>query len=1771
MRIAAKQAEKTGCYLYNPAGRFDGTKTALLKHGALRYGNMRKYSSPAIIVLLAFLCPCFSIAFADVPGAPIKPQIHYQDDKKDVDYEELIGIIDDALEEESLRKQEFDEEVDDLVDVLDEIVPPPPLEQEEPPPPEVDYTVAGDKAEELNVKFPRVDMLLQKLDEAVNKISSKKRRPKTWLDAAREHAERERKEEELKWKRASEKKQAEEAQRESAKKEPPVKTEPAEEKPTEGTQTETEPEKTAEKKKAQERPKKKTAKESTPDKTEKKPAQETAPVQAMPVEPVKKKESPARARDKKKEKRLLSDEEPHVTAEELGVEFPRVDRLLDSLDEGDESVPAPPPPLETEPDTKIKNVEIKESKPAPPPPAAADKESQPVSETNAAKPAQPQPRPAPAPEKQEPPSPAPVPSAGQAESDTTTTEETRIEIKTTSKIVVEEEKAAPPEATAEAEKKPADAQEEKAAESELPPPPAPAKIELDDRSEPVTAKAAPKQDTEKATFPETTEEKKPAAEAEKKASAETAKPAPPEPEAAPETKKETQPEPEGQIDRLMKGLGETQEEKDEGREELDFQERIEWLIYDIDMVGEKKEKSAPGTAPSEEPGEEPAEGHEQADDTTKEKEPSAPTAPEPEPAAANEEQPGPPPAEVEKKTEVTPTETPEPQPAPEKEPESPPAAASPAPVEKKAPEPTTEPTGEPDRQTGAQTPPPPEPVPAPGTIVDTSPPPPSIVDNSGAAAPREKKDKEQNVTLSGFRYLKYRMYGAGGSESEFLSREGLTHQSEKVEQGTNLSLNAEIGDKTKLSGSFYEMPRQERDMMFRMEHSHYGTTYGDFTARFEGGQLSPFAKETNGFQVDYSTSLTDVMFLVSKSESQTRTSRFTGRNIKGPYDLNARDIIPDKVTVKLNDQVLSPDEYILDEFLGEISFFEILGPTDVITVTYEQRLTGALTEGDLKGFSIDRKTRNEKWSYGFSHLVKEANRTTQKLREKVDEEVPDLVSGRTLVVDLEQGDLIVKGSEIITKNGVTLETNQDYNKTSDLGGTNITLGEAEIAENYFNFQFLLAQQATATDSFRITYFYYPDNVTEYFSGVNLFHDQEGLLYAYPDATEFTGTIYYGSERVYLCTDETLSAGSCVEQTRGVDYIVNEDFNRVEFMDSEFQDYDYLRIDAYGYPSETLLRSDYDQTVDDFRVEYNPGGGLRFAVETAISEADISAKPITELNAVVREAATEELDCSPEAGNTAACTFDLGREDIVPGSVVLYFDDRLADDSVLSLNSDYLLEVTRGRVIMQTLIPTGTVILADYQYYPPFIGVESGEVVQMDAAYRGKKTSVSASLWSGDTFFTSIGGESNLETGKLTVGIEQQILDNLSIKSNYIEVDTAQDLFETHNTSTEQQKHQLIFSNSFFKTLNLMYEKREKTDDYSPSKTDTTETRSGLNAAFPVPMLRNADMSLAYSSMEHNDNTEQSVGRENTNRKIGFNYKPSSNLQFKTNFNTSETETRNGDDVFTNTNVSSQIGVSWKPHEIVTVKADIDEQSTSDTRPSVSDRDIHSSRVSVSARPEGRLQSLSYSYSQQDRPSVTGPSSGSKTETYNLGYALTRAISFKPSLSMTESFTGDTSRTESETISYKLDYRPPGRPYHMAFTLKNNERNTTNLSGGSTSENNNWDITAGYNPSPVWSYSAQLQNESYSSSRSSGYDTKTFNTRIGRIPNERTNQWFSLQRVSRSGNLNEDNSAIELGSEFKLTEILSLNLYYRMSKYAKQDDDDRDYTGHLFESTFRADF
>ncbi|MEW6202955.1 MAG: hypothetical protein AB1546_13340 [bacterium] len=1037
-----------------------------------------------------------------------------------------------------------------------------------------------------------------------------------------------------------------------------------------------------------------------------------------------------------------------------------------------------------------------------------------------------------------------------------------------------------------------------------------------------------------------------------------------------------------------------------------------------------------------------------------------------------------------------------------------------------------------------------------------------------SGAQEEKKQREK-IEVDGYWYTKFRSYGASGNETRFLSQEGLFTYGGRVEQGTNLSVSLSIGDRLSLMGRVYDLPYQERTMTFDLKAGLTHVTLGDFVASLEGGAFSNFSKKITGTMIKYQTKRLRLSALTSEAKSVTRTESFRGRNIKGPYDLRGIDLIPERLQVKLNGVVLTPDQYIIDPIQGNITFYDIIRPDDIVVITYEQQFRVTLGAGNITGVAGEYSGRSGRWNLHIAHLVEEASRQVQSALRTVSDETPE-ISGRELrlvKIQEDNGLLVRRGTqttETIKKNGQTLIKYKDYNVTQGAGGMDL--------DDLIGFEavgvFILEELPEADDVFTVSYTYYPDSVLYFYADeiVEIIDNTHALLQ--------NRTIYYGTEKVEGCYQ--ISPQNCPDilVREGINgYTVDENTNTIYLLGDAGTKYSYLRVTYRTYPSALPGSSLYDHTVTDFGIEYKLSDAISLRTDYALSESDVSSKPIQVLGMALANI-TAELKC-PSAVTPDPCVFSLGQKNVLPDSDRIYFNDMSSPDAVKRRYVDYTINYDKGEVTFTKTIPAATTIIVDYNYSPQEIGIASGHILRFSSSYKGAKTRLNLTSQNANTYFTPIGSETNIETSRLTFSGEHTFSSHLKLNMDMLSTDTALDVLGINQQSDRKKRFELNYSTTRIPKFVLTYGKRSVSDDYLAPRTDSDETLQGMQFSLPVPFIEGCSFDWEWENKDFNELSPIATtpDSDTTRKTIGINYKRGKNFSMAGHFGTTHYNSQTFDGAaYTTTTKADNIDLKYRPIKLMDIGAKIDKQQLSDSRPAVGGSEVNATTIRMSFMPFWRVTGLNVIISKQDRPSMNTPAVSTSSTTYTGSIRVSQSVSFSPTYTITRSSVGVSSSSRGKTANNMLEYRPPGKPYFVNFSSQSGTSTTISGTAASTNSTSRNQINFGYYPAKKFSLISTLENEETRSSGAGGtFRTSLFSITADHKPSERKKHTFRYSTTKRSGTIAERYTLFNFGLSYKLSKVFSWELSWRRTLYSSPINPDQGFLGNLLETSLKAEF
>lgn len=1063
------------------------------------------------------------------------------------------------------------------------------------------------------------------------------------------------------------------------------------------------------------------------------------------------------------------------------------------------------------------------------------------------------------------------------------------------------------------------------------------------------------------------------------------------------------------------------------------------------------------------------------------------------------------------------------------------------------------------------------------------------IDRSMQERMREKKLK---VELRGYRYLKYRTYGSSGDSTSFLSRNGLITYGSRIEQGTDLDVKASLRDRYALEGHFFELPNQERTIMFGLAvGDHYKLKMGDFTSTFRSGSLSGINKSVTGAQISYDTAKTGIDLIMSQSKSNTKTVTFNGNNTHGPYNLQAVEVVPGSEQVLLNGQTLSKDLYTIDYYLGLISFCTTEAPpscrtitsSDDVQVIYEQKLLLSLSAGDLMGFSAAYKFGQAGDNrVGAAFMKQQANRSATLVKKQnifVPEAANFSADGFTLTLPPVPSNSRVAPLVLLEKpfdafgsvqrSGRLLTYGQDY--VIDTSQTDENTGYA-----YGRLRFTTpALTPVDISSIVVNYNAYDGSLAQQFD--------ECLLRNSGDDTRMFlqhQTVYSGAETVQQCFD-TPDNVSCRDQcdtrglpalTRGRDYVVDEISNSIlcgpDLSNCPNQQLRrQWKITYVTVPEAAQQSSQYDHTVVNAFSNLK-AGPLNFQLEWARSQADVSNTPIQVLKEPV-VIATGTLVCGSSAGaGLNPCVFSLRNTRVVPDSLQV---TPSFSDTPLRQYSEFRIDGDTGRLALFNItLATGTVVYANYQFNPAFqAGVVPGVARRIKMNTNLKNVSVDLRRDDTDTLFTPIGGNNTLETGRTQIHLGTVLPGNVTVGTGWSKFETAQDILGMFKTQNRQRTLNLSYGGDKGNALTLALQKDQAADNRDPSITNTSRSSRQFGLDFQPKRIKNLKFGLQNTDVNFTDNTGISDSTREAQRRFNMQYKPTDNLDFSGSLEQGTIRSDGPGGSSTVKTATRIITANYVPVDVVTLTADINTQRTSDSRPAAGSSSVDTSTVRLTTAPIGRMRSFQLTLTRTDTPSQLTLGSKSQTNTIAATFMLRPDMTLSPNIVNSSNHVGDNS-TKSNDRTLTLDYRPQKKRYAVTFSTNRGQTRSTSPQSSQSSSTRRYTLDLGYKFSERTELIYHLDR-----SRTPG-ETSSFGTNI--------DTWTLKHRVAKklesslaygvtrqTGSTSTSERQLTFASDYLVSKILTWNTEYKSNKFTSSQSQQQSNSGHILTSELRLEF
>lgn len=1037
-----------------------------------------------------------------------------------------------------------------------------------------------------------------------------------------------------------------------------------------------------------------------------------------------------------------------------------------------------------------------------------------------------------------------------------------------------------------------------------------------------------------------------------------------------------------------------------------------------------------------------------------------------------------------------------------------------------------------------------------------------------------------DVEIKGFRYIKYRKYGASGSENSFLSRSGLFTYGKMIEQGSSLQFKATQGERFSLGGEISEMPLQERNMVFDLKTGNYKAKLGDFTATLKGGSLASLSKKITGAEFGYETKKLKLGMVASQSKSETRTISFNGNNTHGPYDLKTFEILPGSAQVLLNGQAMDAKSYDIDYFGGQITFCGTEPPnecvniksSDGVQVVYEQKLLLSLKGGNIQGFSAEYKpTVNS--SIGAARIIMQANRAAQRVRRTKTEnfsgaqqlsfaEPQVLQLSPTSSKYLYQGQgtvFMARNTETVTRSGKPLQRNVDYTVPYD------GYGAGRIA---------LSAPPSATDSYSVSFSYFVDDFVNAQREEDIVDDGQGTNFYYLSKY----TVYTGMETVLYCRGED---GRCDTQEvlqpgASKDYSFDESNNTIVIHSTKrpnTADRTFLRVSYFYVPTDSQTATNYDQSVSNIYGNYTFGKTLAISFEKASSVSDVSKTSVQVMNEILVPAGAE-FTCMNTAAPPPECVRKLARENVEENSETLTFS---AGGSALTRGAHYNIDPSSGLITLMggVKVPADAALYASYRFYPAAdLGLAGGNAFKLKGSGEiGRGVRYTFSRDTADPMFSPVGGNKTLETARTEYELEAPVGDLFTVTVRRSKFELAQDVYRIFSVGNTDNSYSVAYKGKkYFKKLTYEFGDSDSEDNRAPRYVDTSRKSNAMDVEFGLPAGKGeAIVKLGRSGEKFADRTGRTADTDSGKTALRVSYSPKPQLSVDFSMGSESVDATGAGESYGTRTDSRKLGINYQPNKLITLSGDVDSQRMSDSRPDSSATGVNSSAIRLTSMPFWKVRALTMSLTQQDRPSqFTG---GSKNDVKNVTFTIGTSKSFAITPAFTSSKSGASSASsKTDSRNLKFEYLPPGKKIEIIMTTDTSKTSSVSESTSSSAVTRaaSWD--AKYKLS---SNSNLIYRFNRSIGSSTGYKTSNITARNSLQYVRKAGDRLKLSAQYSTNSIRSEGSSLEskidLSSDYKLSRFLTWNFMYNILKFTSSLQPETNYSGNLLETQLNLNF
>lgn len=1024
---------------------------------------------------------------------------------------------------------------------------------------------------------------------------------------------------------------------------------------------------------------------------------------------------------------------------------------------------------------------------------------------------------------------------------------------------------------------------------------------------------------------------------------------------------------------------------------------------------------------------------------------------------------------------------------------------------------------------------------SPSVNISQLPPGAVVVDNTTAQPAKKTRD----VVPFGTVELVKRNYSATGNNAAFLSQNGLLYFNDKFEQNVMLGISGKLDNGMKINGEFRD--RQYLDKVFHISvagKNGFGDI-GDTQAQFVAGEMTGFTKSIRGVSAGYTAGNTSVRALMSNVKSKTQGESFNGRNIRGPYPLSSNDIMEDTEVVRVNGRVVSRSEYIMDYFLGQISFVRVMDPSDRIEVNYESRLWVASKTGDMRGLSVTTKLLKSRADMGFAYLTESTE----------DSNAAKIYSSTASATKQNLVDSAPAGA--LSLGYTKLEKNREI-VTASYGTATVYLARADdysidypAGVAYFSTTTVKFKGFSSDTIFTVSFNYYKQADLQWVQNEELSGDGQlefRLQYE---------SVYGGTEVVSLYENGALIRNLAA----GRDYQIVEGNNSIVFLDSNVMpSQSYGRAARISYEVVPLNVRAASYAAGERKVMSVFGGAslgkTRVGAEFARTESLVRLKeaPVVE----------EVVATVTGAGDKA---FLLDNE-AIPDSVEIYFDDPSAPSSRMRAGADYVAERDaasgKTKLTFKNTIATGTTILANYRYrIEPDSGVMSavkGDAARVKADAMAGPFALKGEFMKKSPFFAPLTAYNDLESDRLLASASAWQDKRVSFNFDLARHNSYRNLNDMSKIRFYQYTGKIAYKARKNVAAAYTFERRSRADDLAVSLTDNKSDSNRFDISYTMKNVFTS--ALTFEKRGYRDATGVAADRDATRYGASINYAPKENIRLDLALDSSSllSTPQSGAPEFTISNVSTRVGAVYLPDKNMSLNIKLDKQNILDSR----DEQKHSRLDSINADLFGRTDSLIsdylISFYRQDRPDLIYGDSRTDIATFRATVRAASQVVFIPSYVITKSAIGVVTSSGDNTLGLRAEYRGGAKlGWRAAAAYTSSNRAGASASGASPgavvytdAKQTQTSLTVDYLPNAAFSVTGAYQTTGVKSESALPQKRNSYSATLNYFMNEITTLRLLYNHEKPpepAGSL----STLEFNAKRKIDKNLDFGLDYKRQK------------------------